>query len=102
MEGPYADPSKISATKHTIWLKCDLKHLCKYLARHLEYKSDCDVFQESVINGAVEYLNQRIIIGGLKKKDGVITKIRHVRRTYVPYTLLTCPSSFRCARPSPL
>lgn len=78
MGPPYLDPEKIDRSVHAIFLFCDMVHTCTFLAENIEEKSDADVFPDSVVLRLVAFLNVRIVIGGLKKKDTLVVKIRQL------------------------
>lgn len=74
---PYKARTSIPANTKAQWVLTDLVNMAKYLEQQVA--GDGNKYKAPIIRSLTEYLNDRIILGGLKKADGVKTKLADVR-----------------------
>ena len=73
---PYLMRKGIRAGAKAQWVLTDLINMAKFLEPHVS--GDGNKYKAPVIKSITEHLNERIVIGGLKKPNGVKQKLSDV------------------------
>ncbi|KAJ7784894.1 hypothetical protein DFH07DRAFT_688579, partial [Mycena maculata] len=76
----YLQPQEIRASVKAQWVLTDLINMAEFLETHVSGDSNKD--KPPVLKSLTEYLNERIVIGGLKKLNGVKQKLSDVLAIY--------------------
>ncbi|KAJ7255158.1 hypothetical protein C8J57DRAFT_1075647 [Mycena rebaudengoi] len=74
---PYLLWADISPKANAQWVLTDVINMVEFLVPHVS--ADGNKYKAPVIRSLTDYLNDRIIVGGLKKMEGVRQKLADVR-----------------------
>jgi hypothetical protein len=77
VEPPYLARESIRPKANAQWVLTDLINLAKFLEPHVS--GDGNKYKMPVLKALTEHLNDRIVVGGLKKVNGVKQKLADVR-----------------------
>ncbi|KAL0059952.1 hypothetical protein AAF712_013301 [Marasmius tenuissimus] len=71
-----------ACTGNAYWtIQCVL-HLCQFLAPHVASAGDTKKFKAATLNSTADYLNARVITGGLKKVGSIKEKVTDLLAVY--------------------
>ncbi|KAJ7814643.1 hypothetical protein B0H13DRAFT_1461933, partial [Mycena leptocephala] len=73
---PYLPRQEIHTGGNAQWVLTDLINMAKFLESHVS--GDGNKYKTPVLKGLTEYLNDHIVVGGLKKLNGVKQKLSDV------------------------
>lgn len=82
---PYKPRQEVRAKANAQWVLTDLINMAEFLEAHVS--ADGNKYKTPVLKSLTQYLNDRIVVGGLKKLNGVKQKLSDVR-----YPLPSLPS----------
>ncbi|KAJ7871967.1 hypothetical protein B0H14DRAFT_2344916, partial [Mycena olivaceomarginata] len=77
---PYLARQEIRSSAKAQWVLTDLINMAKFLESHVP--GDGNKYKAPVLKSLTEHLNDRIVIGGLKKLNGVKQKLADVLVIY--------------------
>ncbi|KAK7027515.1 hypothetical protein VNI00_015148 [Paramarasmius palmivorus] len=79
----YIPHAQVSPTAACFWSILDCAKLCAFLQPYVAGTGDTKKFKKNVLVKAADHLNDRIIQGGLKKLEGVRSKIADLLTIFV-------------------
>ncbi|KAJ7870317.1 hypothetical protein B0H14DRAFT_2345738 [Mycena olivaceomarginata] len=84
---PYLPREDIRASANAQWALTDLVNMAKYLETHVP--GDGNKYKIPVLKSLTEYLNDRVVIGGLKAEGSeakIIRRTGHLQGCQLPQT----------------
>ncbi|ESK80980.1 hypothetical protein Moror_7630 [Moniliophthora roreri MCA 2997] len=87
----YIPRNNVSTTANVFYCIHDVIAICDFLIPHLGAVRDTHKFKPAVIEELTQYLNDHVVAGGLKKKEGVAKKIKDLLAIFAAVEYLrTC------------
>ncbi|KAK7014660.1 hypothetical protein R3P38DRAFT_3205597 [Favolaschia claudopus] len=83
---PYLDPETIKPNANAQWVITDIVNMAQFLESRVS--GDGSKYKATDLRECVLHLNKHIVVGGLKKLDGVRTKIADIMAIYRAVTYL--------------